>query len=159
MWDRFPGSFRSTFILSLLRLGWRGQGRRSRANPAAESPPREERVNTTRAPNTFRMHGCHLSRLTTAPLSAIWVYYGTFFPPHNDVFLSACPLTLTLRNTAGEKKKECLFYYFWKKVKKKKCCTYSVIMLYPLGFYMFPIVYLCFDLMCFLWYLPDVRTG
>lgn len=49
-------------------------------------------VNVARAPNTFRVHRCHLSSLTSALLSAIWLYYRYISPPRNDVFLLYCPL-------------------------------------------------------------------
>lgn len=48
-------------------------------------------VNMARAPNTFRMHWCHLSQLTTAPLSAIWVYYQ-YISPHIMMFSLALVL-------------------------------------------------------------------
>lgn len=55
------------------------------------TPTLGERVNVARAPNPFRMHRLHLSRLTSAPLSAIWVYYR-YISPHIMMFSLALVL-------------------------------------------------------------------
>lgn len=70
--------------------------------PAVESAPSGGGVNMARAPNTFRMHRCHLSWLTTAPLSAIWVYYQ-YISPHIMMFSLALVLWDQLQwKTAAE---------------------------------------------------------
>lgn len=89
-----------------VKTGAPGQTQQSR------NPPSGEWVNMAKAPNTFRMHRCHLSWLTTAPLSAIWVYYR-YISPHIMMFSLALVLWDQPEwKTAGEASRWQFFHLF-----------------------------------------------